>query len=167
MQSKMLELLVGAFFALGVAAVFTLTFRVASVSGLADRSAFSVTADFENIGGLKPGAAVTLAGVRIGRVSNITIDRTTYEAHVTMRIATGYDNIPQDSTASILTAGLLGEQYIGLTPGGEDKVLAEGDKIKMTQSALVLENLIGQFVSSMASGNKKDDAASKKQESGK
>lgn len=156
MQSKALELLVGAFFTLGVAAVFVLTFRVASVGGLADRNGYSVTADFENIGGLKPGAAVTMAGVRIGRVSNIVIDRTTYEARVTLRLAQAYDNIPKDSTASILTAGLLGEQYIGLSPGGDDASLVEGDKIRMTQSALVLENLIGQFVSSMASGKKED-----------
>lgn len=158
MQSKVLELLVGAFFMLGVAAVFTLTFRVASVGGLTDANGFSVTADFENIGGLKPGAAVTLAGVRIGRVSGIKIDRTTYEATVTMRLASGYDNIPKDSTASILTAGLLGEQYIGVTPGGDEHALADGDKIKMTQSALVLENLIGQFVSSMASSKKGESA---------
>ena len=107
---------------------------------------------------LKPGAAVTLAGVRIGRVSNIVIDRTTYEAHVTMRIASNYDNIPKDSSAAILTAGLLGEQYIGVTPGGDDKSLVEGDELKHNQSALVLENLIGQFVSSMASGNKKEES---------
>jgi phospholipid/cholesterol/gamma-HCH transport system substrate-binding protein len=156
MQSKALELMVGAFFMLGVAAVFTLTFRVASVGGLSDPKGFSVSADFENIGGLKPGAAVTLAGVRIGRVSGIKIDRTTYEATVTMRLASGYDNIPKDSTASILTAGLLGEQYVGVTPGGDDASLVDGDKIKMTQSALVLENLIGQFVSSMASGKKEE-----------
>ena len=158
MQSKALELLVGAFFTLGVAAVFVLTFRVASVGGLADRNGYNVSADFENIGGLKPGAAVTMAGVRIGRVSDIRIDRSTYEAHVTMRLASAYDNIPLDSTASILTAGLLGEQYIGLSPGGDEKSLASGDKIKITQSALVLENLIGQFVSSMAAGKKEESS---------
>jgi phospholipid/cholesterol/gamma-HCH transport system substrate-binding protein len=156
MQSKMLELLVGAFFVLGVAAVFVLTFRVASVGGIGEANAFVVSADFENIGGLKPGAAVTMAGVRIGRVSTIAIDRTTYEATVTMRISSAYDNIPKDSTASILTAGLLGEQYIGVSPGGDDQALAEGDKIKLTQSALVLENLIGQFVSAMSSGKKEE-----------
>lgn len=158
MQSKMLELLVGAFFTLGVAAVFVLTFRVASVGGLADRHGFNVSAAFENIGGLKPGAAVTMAGVRIGRVSDIRIDRTTYEAKVTLRLSSSYDNIPKDSTASILTAGLLGEQYIGLSPGGDEASLANGDEIKMTQSALVLENLIGQFVSSMASSKKEEPA---------
>jgi len=154
MHSKALELLVGLFFTLGVAAVFILTFRVASLNGAGEGDSFAITADFENIGGLRPGAAVTLAGVRIGRVRSIVIEPTTFEARVTMRINEAYTNIPKDSSASIFTAGLLGEQYIGLVPGGEDAVLAEGDEIKFTQSALVLENLIGQFVAGMASGSK-------------
>ena len=154
MQSKALELLVGLFFSLGVGAIFILTFRVASVSKAGSGSGYEITADFENIGGLKPGAAVTLAGVRIGRVRSIVIEPTTFEARVTMRIGNSYANIPKDSSASIFTAGLLGEQYIGLVPGGEDAVLADGDTIKFTQSALVLENLIGQFVAGMASGDK-------------
>ena len=154
MHTKALELLVGFYFTLGVAAVFILTFRVASLDAGSASDSFAVTADFENIGGLKPGAAVTLAGVRIGRVRSIVIEPTTFEARVTMRIGNTYGNIPKDSSASIFTAGLLGEQYIGLVPGGEDAVLVEGDKIKFTQSALVLENLIGQFVAGMASGDK-------------
>lgn len=160
MQTKALELLVGCFFTLGVAAVFILTFRVASVSGVGEANSYELTADFDNIGGLKPGAAVTMAGVRIGRVRDIEVDKTTFEAHVTMRIRASFNNIPKDSSASILTAGLLGEQYIGITPGGDEKVLADGGGVKFTQSALVLENLIGQFVASMASG-KKDDSGKK------
>lgn len=163
MQSKALELLVGLFFSLGVAAVFILTFRVASLSGAGEGASYEISADFENIGGLKPGAAVTLAGVRIGRVRGIVIDRDTFEAKVTMRIADSYDNIPKDTSASILTAGLLGEQYIGLSPGGEDTVLAQGDVIKFTQSALVLENLIGQFVANMGSGSSSKDSPSKQE----
>src|SRR5687767_977439 len=159
MQTKALELLVGFFFTLGVTAVFILTFRVASLDAGSTGDSFAVTADFENIGGLKRGAAVTMAGVRIGRVRTIEIDPTTFEARVTMRIENGYDNIPKDSSASIFTAGLLGEQYIGLVPGGEDAVLAEGDKLKFTQSALVLENLIGQFVAGMASGDKESQGS--------
>jgi len=159
MQSKALELLVGAFFMLGVAAVFILTFRVASVSGVGDGAGYEVTAEFENIGGLKPGAAVTLAGVRIGRVRDIVIDRNTFEARVTMRIGSTFDNIPEDSGASILTAGLLGEQYIGLSPGGAEETLANGSNLKFTQSALVLENLIGQFVANMASGSASKDSS--------
>lgn len=150
MQSKALELLVGLFFTLGVAAVFILTFRVASVTGGGD-GGYEVSADFENIGGLKPGAAVTLAGVRIGRVRSIVINQDSYEAKVTMRIENAYNFLPKDTAANIFTAGLLGEQYIGLSPGGEETNLADGDTIKFTQSALVLENLIGQFVAGMGS----------------
>jgi phospholipid/cholesterol/gamma-HCH transport system substrate-binding protein len=160
MQTKSLELLVGLFFTLGVAAVFILTFRVASLDAGSASDSFSVTADFENIGGLKRGAAVTLAGVRIGRIRDIVIDPTTFEARVTMGIENAYGNIPKDSSASIFTAGLLGEQYIGLVPGGEDDTLKDGDAIKFTQSALVLENLIGQFVAGMASGDKEKDTNS-------
>ena len=160
MQTKSLELLVGLFFTLGVAAVFILTFRVASLDAGSAADSYSVTADFENIGGLKRGAAVTLAGVRIGRIRDIVIEPTTFEARVTMGIDNHYANIPKDSSASIFTAGLLGEQYIGLVPGGEDDTLKEGDTIKFTQSALVLENLIGQFVAGMASGDKDKDTNS-------
>jgi phospholipid/cholesterol/gamma-HCH transport system substrate-binding protein len=163
MQSKALELLVGLFFTLGVAAVFILTFRVASLSGAGEGDTYEVVAEFENIGGLKPGAAVTLAGVRIGRVRGIVIDRDSFEARVTMRIGQRYDNIPKDSSASILTAGLLGEQYVGLSPGGEEQGLAQGDVIKFTQSALVLENLIGQFVANMGSGGASKDSSSKQE----
>jgi phospholipid/cholesterol/gamma-HCH transport system substrate-binding protein len=159
MQTKALELLVGLFFTLGVAAVFILTFRVASLDAGGAGDSYAVTADFENIGGLKPGSAVTLAGVRIGRVRSIEVDPTTFEARVTMRIANDFANIPKDSSASIFTAGLLGEQYIGLSPGGDDASLADGDRITFTQSALVLENLIGQFVAGMASGDKDSNSA--------
>jgi phospholipid/cholesterol/gamma-HCH transport system substrate-binding protein len=158
MQTKALELLVGLFFTLGVAAVFILTFRVASLDAGGAGDSYAVSADFENIGGLKPGSAVTMAGVRIGRVRTIEIDPTTFEARVTMRIGNDFANIPKDSSASIFTAGLLGEQYIGLSPGGDDASLADGDRITFTQSALVLENLIGQFVAGMASGDKSSNS---------
>jgi phospholipid/cholesterol/gamma-HCH transport system substrate-binding protein len=152
MQSRALEILVGFFVCIGVAAVFVLTFRVASLDtvGTGD-GVYRVTAQFQNIGGLKPGSAVTLAGVRVGRVQNIVIDPDSFQARVTLALDGRYDNIPEDSSASILTAGLLGEQYIGLTPGGMLDPLQEGSEIMLTQSALVLENLIGQFLSNMAS----------------
>lgn len=150
MQSKAIEILVGLFFTLGVAAIFILTFRVASLNVGSGDSSYTLSASFENIGGLRPGASVTLAGVRIGRVRSIVIDRDTFEALVTMDVAREFDNIPKDSSASILTAGLLGEQYIGVTPGGDLESLAAGDRLKFTQSALVLENLIGQFLVSKA-----------------
>lgn len=158
MQSKALELLVGFFFSLGVAAIFILTFRVASLNGGGDDKVYRVVASFENIGGLKSGAAVTLAGVRIGRVQEIVIDPQSFEARATLAIENKYNNIPKDTGASILTAGLLGEQYIGLNPGGDEEVLAAGDTIVFTQSALVLENLIGQFLVSKASDTAKPQA---------
>lgn len=151
MQSKAIEILVGLFFTLGVAAIFILTFRVASLNVGSGDSSYTISASFENIGGLRPGASVTLAGVRIGRVRSIVIDRDTFEALVSMDVAREFDNIPKDSSASILTAGLLGEQYVGVTPGGDQESLAAGDRVKFTQSALVLENLIGQFLVSKAS----------------
>jgi phospholipid/cholesterol/gamma-HCH transport system substrate-binding protein len=142
-------MLVGLFFCLGVGAIFILTFRVASLASVGPGKAYHLTATFENIGGLKRGAAVTMAGVRIGRVRDITIDRDNFEAKVTLEMSHDYDNIPVDSNAKILTAGLLGEQYIGLEPGGDEKSLKDGDTLKFTQSAFVLENIIGQVLVSM------------------
>jgi phospholipid/cholesterol/gamma-HCH transport system substrate-binding protein len=154
MQSRSLEILVGFFVCLGVAAAFILTFRVASLDPVGrNGQTFQVSASFENIGGLKPGSAVTLAGVRIGRVRSINIHPDSFEAIVNMEIDARYDMIPDDSGAKILTAGLLGEQYVGVEPGGSLEAFKDGGRFKLTQSALVLENLIGQFLSGMASRN--------------
>lgn len=158
MQSRALETLVGFFVCLGVAAIFILTFRAASVDRVDGGPTYSVVGTFENIGGLKSGAAVTMAGVTIGRVRDIRINPDTFEADVSMELSQKYNNIPEDSNAKILTAGLLGEQYIGLEPGGADEVLKDGSKLVLTQSALVLENLIGQFLASQA-GPKDDKLA--------
>lgn len=163
MQSRALEILVGLFVCLGVAAVFVLTFRVASLDAVGNGDGYKVTALFENIGGLKPGSAVTLSGVKIGRVQAIAIDPDTFEAVVTLYVAKSYGNLPEDSSAKILTAGLLGEQYIGLEVGGAEEALKEGSRIKFTQSALVLENLIGQFLTNMA-GKSNDQGNAQKQE---
>ncbi len=151
MQSKALEILVGFFFALGVAAIFILTFRVASLDSGAG-AGYRLTAKFENIGGLKVGSSVTMAGVRVGRVREIRVDQELFEAVVTIEIAKEYDRIPQDTDAQILTAGLLGEQYLGLNSGGAENYLKDGDEIRYTQSALVLENIIGQFAVKMVEG---------------
>lgn len=155
-QSRALEILVGLFVCLGVAAAFVLTLRVSNLSG-GTGPGYTVEARFQNIGGLRAGAPVTLAGYRIGRVQDISVDADYFEAVVKIEIDSSYNNIPADSNASILTAGLLGEQYIGLTPGGALESLAEGDEIKFTQSALILENIIGQFLFSQASQNKAQD----------
>ncbi len=142
----MLELVVGLFVCLGVGAIFVLTLRVSSLQGLEGGPTYSVTAAFENIGGLKPGAKVSIGGVGIGRVTGISYDQKSFQAIVTMKVDQKYDQIPKDSSASILTSGLLGEKYIGLTPGGSLQSLANGDRIKFTQSALILERIIGQVL---------------------
>lgn len=148
MQSRGLEIVVGFFVCLGVAAVFILTMRVSDLSNTRGFESYTVTAAFANVGGLKVGAPVQLAGVRIGRVANIRIDETTYEAVVSMHIGQRYE-LPRDSDAQILTAGLLGEQYIGIGPGAAPENLADGDRIKITQGAVILEELIGQFLYQM------------------
>jgi phospholipid/cholesterol/gamma-HCH transport system substrate-binding protein len=155
MQSKALEILVGLFVCLGVAAVFVLTFRVASLDGVGNGETYSVSASFGNIGGLKAGSAVTMAGVKVGRVRSIDINPDTFEAQVTLDISEQFNRIPEDSSAKILTAGLLGEQYIGLEPGGMDEYLSEGSELILTQGAMVLENLIGQFLAGQ--GESEDD----------
>lgn len=156
MPSRSLEILVGFFVCLGVAAVLVLTLRVASLKDVGGKEgSYLVTANFENIGKLSPGNAVKIAGVTVGRVKTIGVDQNSFQAVVTLEISKSYSAIPKDSNAKILTAGLLGEQYIGLEPGGDEQSLKDGDKIALTQSALVLENLIGQFVSSMT--EKKED----------
>jgi len=151
MQSRLMEILVGFFVCLGVAAVLILTLRVASVQsvGSGDDS-YQITAKFGNVGKLAVGNAVKIAGVTIGRVSAIGVDPDDFQAKVTLRIAGEYNNIPGDVDARILTAGLLGEQYVSLQEGGALDPLKNGDSIKLTQSALVLENLIGEFVSNMS-----------------
>jgi phospholipid/cholesterol/gamma-HCH transport system substrate-binding protein len=152
--TKTLELTVGVFVALGLAAFFMLAMKVSDITSLADEKGYRVTASFENIGGLKVRAPVTMAGVRVGRVIGIDIDRQNYEAVVILSINPKYDQLPVDSSASILTAGLLGEQYVGLEPGGADNYLKDGDRVKLTQSAMVLEKLIGRLVTSMTAGDK-------------
>jgi len=155
MPSKPLELLVGLFVCLGVAAIFLLTYRVASLDNVGSGDTYSVSGLFTDIGGLKVGSAVTLSGVRIGRVSDIKLDPGTYEARVTLAISEDFNELPEDSSAKILTAGLLGEQYIGIEAGGMPDMLTDGSELMLTQSALVLENLIGQFVAGQGKGDDK------------
>jgi len=149
-QSRSVQVWVGLFVALGFASLFVLAMKVSNISALTDQNGYEIKAHFENIGGLKVRSPVTMAGVVVGRVSSIGFDRNIYEAVVTMAIDPVYDNIPEDTTASIFTAGLLGEQYIGLEAGGSEDYLSAGDKFKFTQSAVVLEKLIGQFLVSKA-----------------
>jgi len=120
--------------------------QVSNMGAMLDGNGYQIQANFENIGSLKVRAPVKLAGVRIGRVEAINLDQTAFEAAVTMRINSIYAKIPTDTFATILTAGLLGEQYVGLDPGGSEDFLQNGDVIERTQSALVLEQMIGQFL---------------------
>lgn len=152
--TKTVEITVGVFIALGLAAFFVLAMQVSGISRLGGVDGYVVTARFENIGGLKVRAPVTMAGVRIGRVMGIGFDEQTYEAVVEMSINPEYDKLPVDTSASILTSGLLGEQYIGMEPGGAETYLKPGDRIKLTQSALVLERVISQFLFSQAAEGK-------------
>jgi len=149
-NSRTVQIWVGLFVALGMAALFVLAMKVSNISAFQSEGGYVLKANFENIGGLKVKSPITMAGVVIGRVSEISFDRNTYEAVVSMNIEHQYDNIPEDTTASIFTAGLLGEQYIGLEAGGSETYLKQGDSFKLTQSAVVLEKLIGQFLVSKA-----------------
>jgi len=143
---KSLELWVGLFVAAGILALAMLAFKVGNLTSADVMNSYKVTARFDNVGGLKVKAAVTMAGVRIGRVSAIAFDNKKYQALVTMDIDGRYQIIPKDSSASILTSGLLGDQYIGIEPGGDDASLQSGDTFLRTQSALVLEKLVGQVI---------------------
>lgn len=149
-----LEIWVGLFVAAGLAALFMLAMKVSNMSAFADDQGYTLQARFENIGGLKIRSPVSMAGVRVGRVADINFDPKTYEAVVTMRIAQKYDTLPKDTSASIFTAGVLGENYVGLEAGAQDEYLKDGDTIKLTQSAVVLENLIGQFLFNKAQEGK-------------
>ena len=153
MQNKTLDFWVGLFVLLGAAALLFLALKVGNMSALSTSSTYAVTSKFDNIGGLKPRAPVKSAGVVVGRVENIQFDDKSYQALVTLQLDNRYQ-FPKDSSAKILTSGLLGEQYIGLEAGGDSANLASGDKIKMTQSAVVLENLISQFLFSKAAEGK-------------
>ncbi len=149
MGRKAIETLVGVFVLMGFVAIGYLALKAANLATFKMGETYTVSAKFDNVGGLKPRAPVRSAGVTVGRVTGITLDARTFQGVVTMELESRYE-FPKDTSASILTAGLLGDQYIGLSPGGDDKNLAAGDAIKMTQSAVVLENLIGQMLYSRA-----------------
>lgn len=136
--------------AAGFVALFFLAMQVSNLGSVGDDEGYRVVAYFDNIGGLKAKAPVTMAGVEVGRVTAITYDQKNYQAQVNLVIYNRFDEIPDDTIAKILTAGLLGEQYLGLDPGGSENMLKQDMEIKLTQSALVLEDVIGQFIYSKA-----------------
>lgn len=152
-NSRAMEIWVGVFVVAGLAALFVLAMRVSNIASFQNQQGYEVVGRFHNIGGLKVKAPVTLAGVPVGRVTGISLDQETLEAKVVLTIRNNVDDIPSDTSASILTSGLLGEQYVGLEPGGMPTPLKDGDELTLTQSAVVLEKLISRFLFDKASGD--------------
>jgi phospholipid/cholesterol/gamma-HCH transport system substrate-binding protein len=153
MNRATIDIWVGAFVAAGFAGLLFLALKVGNMASFSLDQTYDVQAKFANIGGLKPRAAIKSAGVVVGRVSNIQFDNATYEAVVTFTIDSRY-KFPRDTSAKILTSGLLGEQYVGLEAGGDSKMLEAGGSLRLTQSAVVLENLISQFLFNKAAEDK-------------
>ncbi len=150
-SSRKTEITVGAFVLMALLAFVYLALNVSNLTGFSSDKGYQVSASFDNIGGLSKRAKVTLSGVAVGRVIDISYDKETFRAKVTMRINSDVNYLPTDTQASIYTSGLLGEQYISLEPGAEDDVLKDSSQLDITQSALVLEELIGKFMSSFMS----------------
>lgn len=160
MNRATLDLWVGIFVAIGLAALFFLALKVGNLASASVGDTYLLTAKFDNIGGLKVRAPVKSAGVVVGRVSGISFDPQSYQAVVTLQMDSRY-HFPRDTFASIMTSGLLGEQYIGLEVGGDTAMLQGGDKIAKTQSAVVLENLISQFMFNKAAEGGSSDGGKK------
>lgn len=149
MPRSKIDVWVGLFVLVGAAAILFLALQAANLLSLSFEPTYRVTAQFDNAGGLKPKAAVRSAGVVVGRVESIGFDDQVFQANVVLALESRYA-FPKDSSFKILTSGLLGEQYVGIEPGGDEKNLANGDTVTQTQSAIVLENLIGQFLFNQA-----------------
>lgn len=149
-STRAVEISTGLFVLLGFASLFFLVTQITNRELAISGGSYQVSAQFENVGSLKPGAAVSMAGVTIGRVDSIGYDQQIYKAVVKLRISSAYNRIPMDSDAAIMTSGLLGGQYIGITAGGAEEFLKEGDRIELVQDAFVLENLINQLFATFA-----------------
>lgn len=154
MNSRTIEILVGLFVIAGLLALMALALKVSGFTRMASHHYYVITADFDNIGGLKVRAPVRVSGVTVGRVAAIRIDPQTFRATVVMRINESMENFPVDTTASIFTEGLLGSNYVNLSPGFEKLALRPGGNIQTTHSALILENLVGQLLFSLKSDKK-------------
>ena len=150
-NTKIVEISVGIFVTLGMLALLVLAVNVSDVSRFSSGNKFTITANFDNISGLKERSAVSMAGVTIGRVVSITVDPISYQAVVKMHLEERFNELPIDSSVAIYTAGLLGEKYIGIEPGGAPDYLEEGSVIRLTQSSIILEKLISQFLFSQSS----------------
>lgn len=146
MNSRSIDTWVGLFVLAGLVALISLAFQVGNISLSGFDDNYRVYAKFDDVGGLNVRAPVSIAGVRVGRVTDITMDKEAFQAVVEISISSEYSNIPADSSARILTAGLLGAQFVGITPGGDYEALIEGSEIELTQSAISLENIISKFL---------------------
>jgi phospholipid/cholesterol/gamma-HCH transport system substrate-binding protein len=149
-QSRAIDVSTGLFVLLGFAAILFLVTQITNREFSLRSDSYRLQAQFENVGGLKAGAPVSMAGVTIGRVESIGYDMNLFKAVATLRIDSRYDQIPNDSDASILTAGLLGGQYVGISPGGSEESFRDGDQVEFVQDAIVLENLISKYLFSQA-----------------
>lgn len=165
MAKKGIETLVGLFVLLGLGAFLFVALKAANLTSFGRGDSYTLVARFDNIGGLKVRAPIRSAGVTVGHITSITLDPKTYQGVVMLEVDRAYQ-FPKDSSAKILTAGLLGDQYVGLEPGGDEKNLGAGDTVKQTQSAVVLENLISQFLYNSAASNASSPAEVGKGRSG-
>ena len=157
MNRTTIDLWVGIFVALGLGAIVFLSLKVGNLASFSTAQTYQVEAKFANIGGLKVRAPIKSAGVVVGRVSDVRFDNDSYEAIVTFNVDAQY-KFPRDTSAKILTSGLLGEQYVGLEAGGDSQMLKDRDRLRLTQSAVVLENLISQFLFNKAAEGKDKDS---------
>jgi phospholipid/cholesterol/gamma-HCH transport system substrate-binding protein len=164
-NTRAVEISAGLFVLLGFAALWFLVTQITNREAAVGKGSYQVTAKFENIGSLKVGAPVSMAGVTVGRVDSIVFDQDIYKAVVKLRISPQFNKVPEDSDAAIMTAGLLGGQYVGLTAGGSDQYLKNGDQIVLVQDAFVLEKLINQLVATFL--NNKNSSESNKDDSAK
>lgn len=150
-RQKIIEIWVGSLVLMSLVSLMVVAFKVSNFQGWKDRPTYSISALYMNVGGLKARAPVKISGVVVGRVVSIAIDPQTFQARVIMDIYKEFDNLSIDTSGSILTSGLLGDQYVALQPGGDEEMLQDGDQLFLTQSALVLEELIGQFLTKSTS----------------
>lgn len=152
-NTRSIEIAVGAFVVAACAALFVLAMQVSNITAFQRTEGYTVVGYFQNVGGLRERAPVSLGGVQIGRVTAIDLDQSRLEARVEMTISADYDDLPSDSSGSIRTSGLLGEQYVSLEPGGMPDALQDGSELLVTQSALVLEDVVGRFIFNQSAGD--------------
>jgi len=162
-QSRAIDVSTGLFVLLGMTAIVFLVTQITNREFSLRSDSYRLTAQFENIGGLKAGAPVSMSGVTIGRVESIGYDMNVFKAVVTLRIDSSYDRIPNDSDASIYTAGLLGGQYVGITPGNSEDFYSNGDTVEFVQDAIVLEKLISKYLFSQAGKETSSEAPAGKE----